>query len=218
MKVLIPKIKTFFMQTLAIHSINPEENKIKTAAQILMSNGIIIVPTDTNYAIVCLLGNKNGIEKICRIVGKKPEKANLSILCQNLKFISDFTLQFSKSTYKMLNKNLPGPFTFILNANNKVPKLFLNKKKTIGIRVPDNNILCKIIDFVGEPLVCSSIHIEQEEDETIAFQIPEIEKQFQKNVDLIIDGGNCPNQGSAVVDCTGDEPMIIREGYMPLKD
>lgn len=202
------------MTKLEINTNNPEEKKIKIAADILIDNKLIICPTDSYYAIVCLLSNKNGIEQMCKIVGKKPEKANLSILCFSLKNISDFTLQFSKSIYKILNKNLPGPYTFILRANNKVPKLFLNKKKTIGIRVTSNTITEKLIELVNEPLVCSSIPLSEESE--YQNQIDEIIEMYNNRVELIIDGGNCPNKGSAVIDCTGEEPELIREGYLPL--
>jgi tRNA threonylcarbamoyl adenosine modification protein (Sua5/YciO/YrdC/YwlC family) len=202
------------MSKLEINASNPEEKKLKIAAEILSSNKLLICPTDSYYAIVCLLSNKNGIEQICKIVGKKPEKANLSILCFSLKNISDFTLQFSKSIYKILNKNLPGPYTFIMRANNKVPKLFLNKKKTIGIRVTSNKITEKLIEMVNEPLVCSSIPLNEESE--YEHHIDEILAFYSNKVELIIDGGDCPNKGSAVIDCTGEEPELIREGYLPL--
>ncbi len=203
------------MTIIPIHPENPESKKIQDVAFCISSGGIVICPTDTNYAIVCKLSNRSGIEQICKLVGKKPDKANLSIICSDLKHISDFTLQFSKSIYKMMNRNLPGPFTFILNANNKVPKLFLNKKKTIGIRVPDNEIINKIVEYIDEPLVCSSVNLN--EDSEYDNQIDEIELMFKNKVDIIIDSGNCPNQGSGVVDCTAEEPVIIREGFLTLE-
>lgn len=202
------------MSIIQINPLNPEEHKIKFVSEMIMDDKIIICPTDTLYAIVCKLSNKNGIEKICKIVGKKPEKANLSIICSSLKHISDYSLQFNKNIYKMMNKNLPGPYTFILKANNKIPKLFLNKRKTIGIRVPNQLITLKIVDYIDEPLVCASVNLSENSEYTN--QIDEIDLSYNKQVDLIIDAGNLNLTGSAVIDCSGEEPELIREGLMPL--
>lgn len=194
---------------------NPDDRILARVSESLKNGAVIICPTDTLYAFACMLGNREGIEKICRLVGKKPERANLSILCSDLKHISDYTLQFSKSTYKQLNRNLPGPFTFILRANNKVPKLFLNKRKSLGIRVPDNKITLSLIEICGEPLVCASVHHPQESD--MYLNSPEdIEKAYGHSVEWILDSGPGGLQGSAIIDCCGEEPVLLREGPVPL--
>jgi tRNA threonylcarbamoyl adenosine modification protein (Sua5/YciO/YrdC/YwlC family) len=202
------------MAIIQINPSNPEEHKIKFVSEMIMDDKIIICPTDTLYAIVCKLSNKNGIEKICKIVGKKPEKANLSIICSSLKHISDYSLQFNKNIYKIMNRNLPGPYTFILKANNKIPKLFLSKRKTIGIRVPNHEIPLNIVNYIDEPLVCASVNLSEESEFTN--QIDEIENQLGNQVDMMIDAGNCQLIGSSVIDCTGEEPELIREGLMKL--
>ena len=146
------------MASYEVSSTNPDDRVLQKAANLLLGGDIVVCPTDTFYAFVCALSNKSGIEAICKLVGKRPERANLSIICSDLKNISDYTLQFSKSTYKLININLPGPFTFIFKANNKVPKLFLNNRKTIGIRVPDHVVPQKLVELIGEPLVAASVH------------------------------------------------------------
>lgn len=190
---------------------NPDDRVLQRMATELRNDEVIIVPTDTYYAFVCSLSNRSGIERICRLVGKKPEKANLSILCSDLKNISDYTLQFSKSIYKLMNRNLPGPFTFILRANSKVPKLFLNNRKTIGIRVPDNKITQKLLELNGEPLVAASVHHPSNKELFLSDPV-EIELLYGGEVNWLIDGGLGAQAGSAVIDCTGEEPELIREG------
>lgn len=199
---------------MALLSTNPhyiDPKLIDSVIEHLNDNNLVVLPTDTLYAFAVKLSNRKGIEELCKIVGKKPEKANLSILCNDLKHISDFTLQFSKSIYKILNRNLPGPFTFILNANNKVPKMFLNKRKTIGIRVPDHSFTLAVIEQLNEPLVVASVHhpIEKEEILNSPNLIHDLYQQYQL---LVIDDGELHSIGSAIVDCTGIEPQIIREG------
>lgn len=194
-----------------LHANNPDKRILDSAAGLLRSGGVIITPTDTLYGFACLLSNREGIDRICRLVLKKPEKANLSMLCADLKHISDFTMQFGKSTYKLLNRNLPGPFTFILRANNRVPKLFLNKRKTIGIRVPDSRIVRELIELCGEPLVSTSVHLPEEMEETVQ-DSHQLEKLFGNRVDMILFTGPDAGAGSAVIDCTGSDPVVIREG------
>jgi tRNA threonylcarbamoyl adenosine modification protein (Sua5/YciO/YrdC/YwlC family) len=149
-------------------------------------------------------------------VGKRPERANLSIICSDLKDISDYTLQFNKSIYKLLNRNLPGPFTFILKANNKVPKLFLNNRKTIGIRVPDHVIPQKLVELVHEPLVAASVHHPDDLSEML-LSPRDIEKYYQHKVFEILAAEDSGTTGSAVIDCTGEEPLVIREGPVEIR-
>jgi len=203
------------MSSLEIREQSPDDRKLRLVANDLMSGDIAICPTDTLYGFVCTLSNKAGIEKICKLVGKKPEKANLSIICSDLKHLSDYTLQFSKSTYKLMNRNLPGPFTFILRANNKVPKLFLSNRKSLGIRVPNSKIAMSLVELCGEPLVVASVH-DQHAPETVLNKIEDIENQYGHHVAWTIDAGECGLMGSAVIDCTGEEPEIIREGPSPI--
>ncbi|NQW42086.1 MAG: threonylcarbamoyl-AMP synthase [Bacteroidetes bacterium] len=203
------------MPTLEITANNPNERLLQIAANALLDGEIIICPTDTIYAFVCCLSNKNGIEKLCKIIGKKPEKANLSIICSELKHISDYTMQFSKNTYKLMNRNLPGPFTFILNANNKVPKLFLTKRKTIGIRVPNHAIPLKLVEMINEPLVTASVHYPDNLEEIITSPF-EMEELYKHSISIIINSGKGGKMGSGIVNCTGTEPELIREGEIGL--
>ncbi len=203
------------MPTIEISAHNPNERLLQMAAETLQKGDIIICPTDTVYAFVCCLSNKNGIEKLCKLIGKKPEKANLSIICADLKHISDYTLQFSKNIYKLMNRNLPGPFTFILNANNKVPKLFLTKRKTIGIRVPNHAIPLKLVEMVDEPLVTASVHFPNNLDKIMTSPF-EMETSYSHTISLIINSGEGGEIGSGIVDCTGNEPILIREGEIDL--
>lgn len=196
---------------ITIHPDNPEKRKIPEVINCLKKGGIIIYPTDTVYSMGCDLNNRKAVERMARIKGIKVEKANFSLICYDLSHISDYTVQFSNAIYKLMRKALPGPFTFILNANNSVPKLFKSKKKTIGIRIPDNNIARAIVDALGTPLISTSVH---HDDELLDYITdPElIHERYEKLVDIVIDGGFGKNEASTVVDCTGDEPEIIREG------
>ncbi len=204
------------MATIEISATNPDDRILQKAANALLNGEIIVCPTDTFYAFVCALSNKSGIEAICKLVGKRPERANLSIICSDLKNISDYTLQFNKSTYKLLNRNLPGPFTFILKANNKVPKLFLNNRKTIGIRVPNHIVPNKLVALIGEPLVAASVHHPDDLAE-ILFTGEAIEASYQNKVPIILAAGDSGIIGSAVIDCSAEEPVVIREGPLPIQ-
>lgn len=203
------------MPVLELYPDNPNDRYLEQMAAELRSGAVIICPTDTIYAFVCTLSNKSGIEKICKLVGKKPEKANLSIICSDLKHISDFTLQFDKTIYKLMNRNLPGPFTFILKANAKVPKLFLNNRKTIGIRVPNHKIPLRLIEMCGEPLVSASVHSPGQTDVMLS-DIIEIENHYRHSVNWYIDSGAGGIQGSAIIDCSSDTPELVREGPLPV--
>jgi len=194
-----------------IYPENPAPKHIKMVIETLEAGGIVIFPTDTVYAIGCSIYQPKALDKIAQLKGIKKEKANFSFLFNDLSMLSEFTKPFDNSTFRLMRKNLPGPFTFILNANNKVPKVFQSKKKTIGIRIPENNILASIIEELGHPLVSTSIH---DEDEIIEYTTdPElIAEKYKERVDLIVNGGYGDNHASTVVDCTGYEPEIIRQG------
>lgn len=196
---------------LQINPSNIDQRLIKTVVDILKNDGVIIFPTDTVYAIGCDIYSNKAIEKISRIKNVKPEKANFSFICSDLSHISDFTKPFDRSIYKMLNRSLPGAFTFILNANSAVPAIFKNHKKTIGIRVPDHSIPISIIKELGNPVMSASLH---DEDEIVDYLTDpaEIFEKFENIADLIIDGGYGGNEPSTIVDCTGSEPLILRQG------
>ncbi|MEZ4885881.1 MAG: L-threonylcarbamoyladenylate synthase [Chitinophagales bacterium] len=195
---------------LNINSDNPDERKIKQVIECLQDGGIIIYPTDTVYGIGCDITKFKAIEKICQIKGVKVQKANLSFICYDLSQLADFTLPFNKSIYKLMNRNLPGPFTFILKGNNNLPKFF-KKKKTVGIRVPDNNIARTIVRELGNPLLSTSLKIEDDISEYLTDPY-EIHETFENLVDIVIDGGYGDNRVSTVIDCTNNEIEIIREG------
>jgi tRNA threonylcarbamoyl adenosine modification protein (Sua5/YciO/YrdC/YwlC family) len=194
-----------------IYPENPAPKHLKMVIETLEKGGVVIFPTDTVYALGCSIYQPKAIDRIAQLKGIKKEKANFSFIFNDLSMLSEFTKPFDNSTFRLMRKNLPGPFTFILNANNNVPKIFQSKKKTIGIRIPENNILTSIIEELGHPLVTTSIH---DDDEIIEYTTdPElIHERFKDKVDLVIDGGYRDNQASTVVDCTGDEPEIIRQG------
>src|SRR5688572_1636624 len=141
---------------LHIHPDNPSPRQISAAVEVLQKDGIIVYPTDTLYALGCDMKSSRATEKLCRLIGKKPEEANLSLICNDLSNLSEYTIPFDNRIYKMMRKCLPGPYTFILKANHRVPKLFKNKKKTIGIRVPDNNIPREIVQLLGNPILTAS--------------------------------------------------------------
>jgi len=196
---------------LKIHPDNPNPRYIQTVLDCLNDGGIIIYPTDTVYGIGCDIYKTKAVEKIALIKGIKKEKANFSFICSNLSHISDFTRPINNEVYKMMKRNLPGPFTFILEANNKVPKLFQSKKKTVGIRVPDSNIINEIVQKLGNPIMSSSVY---DEDEIIEYTTdPQlIYEKYGHLVDIVIDGGFGDNLPSTIVDCTQDEITVIREG------
>ncbi|MNK62953.1 Threonylcarbamoyl-AMP synthase [compost metagenome] len=194
-----------------IYPENPNPKAIEQIVEVLKKGGLIIYPTDTIYGLGCDITNHKAIEKICRIRGIKPEKANFSFICSDLRHISDFIKPIDTATFRVLKKALPGPFTFILNANNNVPKLLSSNKKTIGIRVPDNAIAQEIVRQLGNPILSTSI---RDDDEVIEYSTdPElIHEKYEELVDIVIDGGYGDNEASTVVDCTSGDFEIIREG------
>jgi tRNA threonylcarbamoyl adenosine modification protein (Sua5/YciO/YrdC/YwlC family) len=196
---------------LQINPSNIDHRLIKEVVAVLKKDGVIIFPTDTVYAIGCNIYSNKAIEKISRIKNVRAEKANFSFICSDLSNISDFTKPFERSVYKMLNRSLPGPFTFILNANTAVPAIFKNNKKTIGIRVPDHAIPISIIKELGNPIMSASLH---NEDQIVDYLTDpaEIFEKFENIADLIIDAGYGGNEPSTIVDCTSTHPVIIRQG------
>ena len=190
---------------------NPNPGQIRKICDLLIDGGIIIYPTDTVYGIGCDIYNQKAIERIARLKGIKPEKARFSFIVPDLSHLSAYTRFVDNSVFKLMKANLPGPYTFILHANSKVPHILKSKKKTIGIRIPDNNIILEIVKELGHPILTTSIH---DEDEIIEYTTdPElIHENFKEKVDLVIDGGYGGNIPSTIIDCTGSEPIILREG------
>jgi tRNA threonylcarbamoyl adenosine modification protein (Sua5/YciO/YrdC/YwlC family) len=189
---------------------NPNLREILKIVDVLRKGGLIVYPTDTVYGLGCDITNAKAVEKVARIKNVKVEKNNFSFICSDLSHISDFTKPIPNSVFKLMKKNLPGPFTFILDANNNVPKYFKGKK-TVGIRVPDNNIIREIIRELGNPILSTSIH---DEDEILEYSTdPElIHEKYQDIAEIVIDGGYGEFIPSTIVDCTGDEIVIVREG------
>jgi tRNA threonylcarbamoyl adenosine modification protein (Sua5/YciO/YrdC/YwlC family) len=193
-----------------IYEDKPSEASIKKVVEVLRNGGLIIYPTDTVYGLGCDITNSRALERIAKIKGIKLEKANFSFICNDLSHISDYVKQIDTATFKILKRALPGPYTFILPGNNDLPKEF-RKKKTVGIRVPANNIALQIVAMLGNPIVSTSIH---DEDEVIEYSTdPElIFEKWQNKVELIIDGGYGDNVASTIIDLSGYEPEVIREG------
>jgi tRNA threonylcarbamoyl adenosine modification protein (Sua5/YciO/YrdC/YwlC family) len=194
-----------------IHPQTPSQRQIQKVVEILSNDGVIIFPTDTIYAIGCDIKSPKALERIARIKGINRKNANFSFLCYDLSQLSDYSKPISNEVYKLMRRTLPGPFTFILNASSNVPKIFGSKKKTIGIRIPKNNIISEIINELGNPIMSTSIHNEDQILEYITD--PElIHEKYANLVDIVIDGGYGDNIPSTVVDCTGDEIFVVREG------
>jgi tRNA threonylcarbamoyl adenosine modification protein (Sua5/YciO/YrdC/YwlC family) len=197
-------------QFLKIYPDKPNEAAIAKVIKVLKDGGLIIYPTDTVYGLGCDITNTKALERIAKIKGIKLEKANFSFICHDLSNISDYVKQIDTATFKILKRALPGPYTFILPGNNNLPKEF-KKKTTVGIRVPDNNIALEIVKMLGNPIVSTSI---RDEDEVLEYSTdPElIFEKWQNLVDLVIDGGYGDNIGSTIIDLSGSEPEVIREG------
>ncbi len=196
---------------LRIYEENPNEKQIQQIVECLKNGGIIIYPTDTVYGIGCDIFQHKAVERIAQLKGIKAEKANFSFICYDLSHISDFTKQISNPVYKLMKKLLPGPFTFILNSSSKVPKLFESKKKTVGIRVPDNMISRLIVNELGNPIMSTSVKGDDLDIETTTD--PElIHERYKDMVDIVIDGGIGGIEPSTILDCTKDDYEIVRQG------
>lgn len=196
---------------LKLYEKNTELKKVMQVVRALQDGELVIYPTDTIYAIGCDAFNKKALEKLARVKGVSLKQANFSFLCNDLKHLSEYTKNISTHHFKILKKNIPGPFTFILEANNAIPKLFKNSKKTIGIRVPDNSILQIILQEFGVPIASTSIH---SDDEILEYSTdPElIYEKYQNQVSVMVDGGYGNNIASTVVDLSQSSPEIIRQG------
>jgi tRNA threonylcarbamoyl adenosine modification protein (Sua5/YciO/YrdC/YwlC family) len=196
---------------LKIYPENPNPKHIRKVVDVLEAEGIIIYPTDTVYAMGCDVRANKSIEKIARFKEMNPLNPDMSIIFSDMSQLSEYTVIRDNSLFKLLKRNLPGPFTFIVKANNQIPKLFKNKKKTVGIRIPDNNIILDIVRELGRPIITTSIH---DPDSLVEYTTdPElIHEKYRDFVDIVIDGGFGKNEASTVVDCTTNEINIIRQG------
>jgi tRNA threonylcarbamoyl adenosine modification protein (Sua5/YciO/YrdC/YwlC family) len=198
-------------ELIRIHPDNPDMRKIERVVEILRDGGVIIYPTDTVYGIGCDIFNQKAIERILRIKGLKMKNANLSFICYDLSHISEYTRHLSTPVFKVMKKALPGPFTFILESSSRVPKILNTNKKTVGIRVPDHNIPREIVNMLGNPIITTSIH---DEDEVIEYSTDPslIFEKYEDLVDAVIDGGYGNNVPSTIVNCVDDQFEVIREG------
>ena len=192
-----------------IYNENPNPREIAKVVKVLQSGGLVIYPTDTIYGLGCDITKTKSLEKIAQIKGVQLEKANLSFICNDLSHLSDYVKQLDSATFKIIKRALPGPYTFILPGSNNLPKVF-KKKKTVGIRIPDNNIIRTLVAELGNPIVSTSI---RDEDDVLEYTTdPElIFEKWQGLVDVVIDGGYGDNEPSTVIDLT-EEPVVIREG------
>lgn len=196
---------------LEIHPKNPDTRKIQQAVNILEKGGIIIYPTDTVYGIGCDIFNQKAVDKICKLRGLNPKKARLSFICKDIGQVAEYAKQIDNETFRLMKKNTPGAFTFVLNSSNDVPKLFKNKKRTIGIRIPDNQIVLDLVEQLGRPILTTSL---KNDDEILEYFTDPIDifDDFKNQVNLVIDGGVGGNVASTVVDCTQGEFEVLREG------
>jgi tRNA threonylcarbamoyl adenosine modification protein (Sua5/YciO/YrdC/YwlC family) len=196
---------------LKMYEENPSHRYILQVVEVLRSGGLIIFPTDTVYGLGCDIHHHKAVEKVARLKGLDFKTAKFSFICHDLSTLSEYSKQVDTPVYKLMRRNLPGPFTFILHASNKVPKILKNKKKTVGIRIPDNNIVREIVEELGNPILTTSIR--DTADEIVDYLTdPElIYEKYRDYVEIVIDGGFGGVQGSSIIDCTSGEPEIIRE-------
>ena len=196
---------------LKIYPENPNPREIRKVVDCLQNGGIIIYPTDTIYGLGCDIFKPKAVERITEILGDSKKKSAMTFICHDLSNLSDYTKPLSNNVFKVMKRALPGPFTFILEANNNVPKIVQSNKKTVGIRVPDNNIIREIVRELGHPILSTSV---KDDDEVVEYTTdPElIYEKYENLVDMVIDGGYGDNVPSTVVDCTSGEIEIVREG------
>lgn len=196
---------------ISINAENPQERLIQQMVDILEEGGVIIYPTDTVYGIGCDITNKNAVERVARIRGIDPSKAMFSFICQDISQVTEYSKTINNDVFRVMKHNLPGPFTFILNSNNKTPKILKNRKETIGVRIIDNNIVDALVRGLGRPILTASVKA----DDKIAeyYTDPhDIYEKYGKLVDAVIDGGIGGDVASTVILCTGNEPELYREG------
>ena len=197
---------------LKLYPTNPNPRYVKMIIECLQDGGVIIFPTDTIYGMGGDINSPKVLDRICQIKGIRKEKANFSFIFHDLSMLSEFTRPINNDVFKMMKRNLPGPFTFILNANNNIPRIFQSKKKTVGIRIPDQPIITNLVETLGHPIMTTSLLDEDDEMERYLTDPEEIYERYKDLVDIVIDGGAGEQTASTVVDCTEDEIMIVRQG------
>jgi len=199
------------MQRTFVHTKNPNKRDLKEIAEKIKAGSILIFPTDTIYAIGCLMTNRQGIEKICKVMNKKEKQAKMSLICPNISVISQYTPQIDNDVFKSMKRYLPGPYTFILKSNNYVQKFFKNNREEIGVRIPNNEIILALLEYLDVPLISTSLSTD---DDIQKFYLDpdEIEETFTHDVDILLDGGVGDYEESTILDCTGDEIVLMREG------
>ncbi|MEY3236425.1 MAG: hypothetical protein RI883_526 [Bacteroidota bacterium] len=191
---------------------NIDSRLIKQAVDVLKNGGIVIFPTDTVYSMGCDLFNKKALNNLARLKDVKLSKAQFSIICHDLSHLSDYVKQIDRPIFKLLKQSLPGPFTFIMNATNEIPRLFDTNRKEIGIRIPDNNIILEIVRELGNPIATTSLHNQEDEIMDYFTDPYAIYERYDDDVEMIIDGGFGNLEASTIIDCTGSAPEIIRQG------
>lgn len=203
-------------QFIRLYEENTNSRQVQQVADLLAEGGIVVYPTDSVYAIGCDIRSNRAIETIAKYKGTDPSNPDMSIMFQDMSQLSDYTIIRDNNIFKLIKRNTPGPFTFIVHANNQIPKMFRNRKKTVGIRIPKNQIVLSIIQELRYPLISASVH---DQDEIIEYTTdPElIYEKYRDFADMVIDAGYGNNEPSTVVDCTGDEPEIVRQGLGELE-
>ena len=195
---------------LKLYSQNNDPDDLQRVIDTLNDGGLVIYPTDTMYAIGCHGLKERAIERICRLKGIDPKKNNLSIICYDLAAISEYA-KVDNNTFKLMKRNLPGPFTFILNGTTRLPKIFRNRRE-VGIRMPDNPIIREIARLLDAPILTTTLPRDEREDIEYVTDPELIDEKYGELADLVIDGGIGGLEGSTVVDCTGDDPVVVRQG------
>ncbi|MEM8583518.1 MAG: L-threonylcarbamoyladenylate synthase [Bacteroidota bacterium] len=201
---------------ISINPDNPQGRKIDQMVALLEEGGIIIYPTDTVYGIGCDITNKNAVERVARLRGLDPGKALFSFICQDISQVTDYSAQINNDVFRLMKSHLPGPFTFILKANNRTPKILKNRKETIGVRIIDNNIIDALVRGLGRPILTASLKNDDEITEYFTDPV-DIHEDYGKRVDAVIDGGIGGSEPSTIIDCTGREPVLQRQGVGQLR-
>lgn len=196
---------------LSIKPTDIDEDALLLAKGCLISGGVLIYPTDTIYAMGCSLKHPQAMERMARIKDIRVDKAVFSLIFHDFAEIADYTRPVNTATYKLMKRCLPGPYTFILNANSTISRLMNTRRRTVGVRIPDNPIIKQLVEITGCPIVSTSLH---DEDEIVKFPTDpqEIFNQYEDKVDMVIDGGYGHNLESTVIDCTSEEPILLRQG------
>ncbi|MEE4114608.1 MAG: L-threonylcarbamoyladenylate synthase [Marinilabiliaceae bacterium] len=199
-----------------LYESNPNLRQLRRVVEVLEGGGVVIYPTDSVYAIGCDIRSNKTIEKIARHKGFDPLRPNMSIIFHDMSQLAEYTIIRDNNIFKLIKRNTPGPFTFIVQANTQIPKLFKNRKKTVGIRIPANQVVLELVRELGAPIITTSVH---DQDEIVEYTTdPElIYEKYRNFADLVIDGGYGNNEPTTIVDCTGDEPEIIRQGIGDLE-